>query len=500
MQNNLRDYINEVMNDNRIFSHEDVIAMDNEEGKYYQKALDYQYGKIGFPRNSELASSDDVVFVQEYTRQDGTVVRAHYRSKAGRGNPDKPVMKSPKEYKSELEKEINDYMDRDVQERYGAGVNKTSIDYLQELMEMLPETELEYVAPDIDDIEPNQAPLYPSNGMLTGQIEMSHDISNEIPAVNVQPYSKPSTQPKPASKPYTGREMNISSIELPERRYLGILDDLASEYSRNHKYRNIKATNKNLSREEINNKTKEIIDELTFNNKDISTQEKILNILALYPEMYTSAVQYRLAKNRFTAEAVGKILDIPLSLSYYRLSLNPKNFIEKDFDNDYTDMMSIENYSLKEHLSRMHKGINDNTMVVKPRQVSPLIRKVKASSCLQGFIVKNQSAIKSGKYKNKTLAGISFYGEKDLGTLLGETHVYNAYIDRQGNLHLQIPDYYDFYMREVLLNNLSLKEIKDKTINNNARIQQLLGLLTDYVLLLDITYTKDELSKIPGWK
>ena len=85
----------------------------------HQKALDYQYGKIGFPSNAELANSSDVVFVNEYTRQDGTVVRAHYRSKAGHGNPDKPVMQSPKEYKSTLEKEINDYMDRDVQKRYG---------------------------------------------------------------------------------------------------------------------------------------------------------------------------------------------------------------------------------------------------------------------------------------------------------------------------------------------------------------------------------------------
>ena len=110
MTSKLSNYINEVLNDNRIFSHEDVIAMDNEEGKYYQKALDYQYGEIGFPMNAELANSSDVVYVHEYTRDDGTVVRAHYRSKAGHGNPNKPVMKSPQEYKSELEKEINDYI------------------------------------------------------------------------------------------------------------------------------------------------------------------------------------------------------------------------------------------------------------------------------------------------------------------------------------------------------------------------------------------------------
>ena len=177
MPTSLRDYVNDVMNDNRIFSYEDVLAMDNEEGKYYQKALDYQYGKIGFPMNAELANSSDVVFVHEYTRQDGTVVRAHYRSKAGHGNPNKSVMQSPKEYKSALEKEINDYMDRDVQARYGTGVNKTdnNTDYLQELIDILPETEYE------ETPETEYTPLYPSNGTLTGQIEMSQDISNEIP-------------------------------------------------------------------------------------------------------------------------------------------------------------------------------------------------------------------------------------------------------------------------------------------------------------------------------
>ena len=51
MTSKLRDYINETMNDNRIFSYEDVIAMDNEEGRYYQKA--WVYGKILiFPVNS----------------------------------------------------------------------------------------------------------------------------------------------------------------------------------------------------------------------------------------------------------------------------------------------------------------------------------------------------------------------------------------------------------------------------------------------------------------
>ena len=116
---NLREYVNDVMNDNRIFSYEDIIGMDNEEGRHYQKAIEEQYGKIGFPTNAELSKSSDVVYVHEYTREDGTVVKAHYRSKAGQRNPDKPVMKPLKEYKATLEKEVNDYIDKDIEKRYG---------------------------------------------------------------------------------------------------------------------------------------------------------------------------------------------------------------------------------------------------------------------------------------------------------------------------------------------------------------------------------------------
>ena len=79
----LSEFFNEVTNDGRIFSFEDVANIPQEEGSFYQKALDYQYGKIGFPKDKELQNSSDVVYVRAYTRDDGTEVRAHYRSKNG---------------------------------------------------------------------------------------------------------------------------------------------------------------------------------------------------------------------------------------------------------------------------------------------------------------------------------------------------------------------------------------------------------------------------------
>ncbi len=101
----LSEFFNEVTNDGRIFSFEDVANIPQEEGGFYQKALDYQYGKIGFPKDKELQNSSDVVYVRAYTRDDGTEVRAHYRSKNGHlyADSSKRTMTSPKEEKARIE-------------------------------------------------------------------------------------------------------------------------------------------------------------------------------------------------------------------------------------------------------------------------------------------------------------------------------------------------------------------------------------------------------------
>ena len=46
-----------------------------------EKAIDYQMENLGIPRESDLSGNPDVVYVHAYTRDDGTEVRAHYRSK-----------------------------------------------------------------------------------------------------------------------------------------------------------------------------------------------------------------------------------------------------------------------------------------------------------------------------------------------------------------------------------------------------------------------------------
>ena len=77
----LRNFINAITNDNRLYTAEDIGEMTNREFLDNEKAIDYQLENLGIPRRGDLAGNPDVVYVHSYTRDDGTEVRAHYRSK-----------------------------------------------------------------------------------------------------------------------------------------------------------------------------------------------------------------------------------------------------------------------------------------------------------------------------------------------------------------------------------------------------------------------------------
>lgn len=78
---NLRNFINAITNDNRLYTAEDIGNMTSKEFASNEKAIDYQLNNIGIPRQSDLTNNADVVYVKAYTREDGTKVKAHYRSK-----------------------------------------------------------------------------------------------------------------------------------------------------------------------------------------------------------------------------------------------------------------------------------------------------------------------------------------------------------------------------------------------------------------------------------
>ena len=71
--------------DNRIYSKNEMLDMTLREIKDRAKELTAQYRVLGLPDEKELADSDNVVHVNAYTKEDGTEVKAHWRSKPNSG-------------------------------------------------------------------------------------------------------------------------------------------------------------------------------------------------------------------------------------------------------------------------------------------------------------------------------------------------------------------------------------------------------------------------------
>ena len=80
----LKNFFNEISNNNRIFTAEDIGNMSGNEYEQNEKAIFHQLKNIGIPRQVQLDGNSDVVYVHAYVKADGTHVRAHYRSKNGR--------------------------------------------------------------------------------------------------------------------------------------------------------------------------------------------------------------------------------------------------------------------------------------------------------------------------------------------------------------------------------------------------------------------------------
>ena len=80
-----KNYKNPYTNDNRIYSYRDLYDMPFGEFIKHKQEVLGQYRVLGVPTEKELQASENVVHVEAYTREDGTEVKAHYRSKPNSG-------------------------------------------------------------------------------------------------------------------------------------------------------------------------------------------------------------------------------------------------------------------------------------------------------------------------------------------------------------------------------------------------------------------------------
>ena len=78
-----KNYRNSKTKDNRIYTTGELKNMSLDEIFRLKEEILAQNRAIGVPSESELRGSSNVVYVHEYTREDGTQVKAHWRSKSG---------------------------------------------------------------------------------------------------------------------------------------------------------------------------------------------------------------------------------------------------------------------------------------------------------------------------------------------------------------------------------------------------------------------------------
>lgn len=82
-QNNFSGYINQISGNSNIFTREDIKNMSPDEYLKNEKAINYQLKTIGIPSQAqanEAVQSGGMIYVQPYTRADGTEVKGYYRS------------------------------------------------------------------------------------------------------------------------------------------------------------------------------------------------------------------------------------------------------------------------------------------------------------------------------------------------------------------------------------------------------------------------------------
>ena len=90
-----KNYRNKYTKNNIILTTDDLMRMTLHEMSRREPELRSQYKQIGLPTTADMQNSSNVVYVNAYTRADGTQVRGYWRSKGGGGSIIEPAQKYP---------------------------------------------------------------------------------------------------------------------------------------------------------------------------------------------------------------------------------------------------------------------------------------------------------------------------------------------------------------------------------------------------------------------
>ena len=102
-----KNYINKHTKNGDIHTIENIVNMSFGDVARREKELESQYNQIGIPSDADMQNSSNVVFVHEYTRDDGTIVRAHWRSKPENNGTDNYTSKRIIDNQKEIDNQSN---------------------------------------------------------------------------------------------------------------------------------------------------------------------------------------------------------------------------------------------------------------------------------------------------------------------------------------------------------------------------------------------------------
>lgn len=174
--------------------------------------------------------------------------------------------------------------------------------------------------------------------------------------------------------------------------------------------------------------------------------------------------------------------------NYYKLSLDFENMKQIDKDNSYILFKDIKDENLKKFIVSNYSDlyfINFKNIVI-PQYNSKLMKLILDSKEIKDVLKNNFHDISYGKYKNKSL-DIVFKQTRDLYLTIGKAKLYNMRVSN-GYISGTLVDYYDF--SEIYYNLKGYNNYKNSIVpviaNNNAVLQQNLGRLTNYFIVMPI--------------
>jgi len=455
-----KNYKNKYTNDNVIHSIEDVIGMPFGDVVNREPELESQYRQIGLPTNSELNSSPNAVYVNAYTRDDGTQVSAHWRSKPeGRVNG---VNSSPIPEQIQSGINVPNY-DNGI---FGGLNNNTSIPNYND------ETGINNI-----DVQTALAPLL-------------------VPLIFSQQAIQQNAQPN----------QNITTGFATD------VDTKQTEDFSNNPY----FIQANISKSNFGEGLKDFLYKYVKPYRDyegLNSIEKAQKWASKHTPWWTPSEYYGiseyLADNGTMPEKYKK------NNEYYKLG--------DIADNRTKEIITKKVIKARQDcpVGPYTNNPLDDVDVIVPKADSELVQKVKRSDEIKKFIEDNRSRLEAGetingsinfekpqfdKRKNENFKSFAYRKNEETGrfTAIHYADIVDAKMNKDGTITMKLVDYYDFTRLSEQKYNLSkiIRGIKNigigntaknilnnsfNVINNRAYEQQKLGKLKPYAVYFEFT-------------